>query len=46
MLKSNLVVDQLSDGLKSIVEKVITQERITEKEGVILYTKDFSPSDN
>ena len=39
MLKSNLVVDQLSDGLKSIVQKVINQERITEKEGVILYTK-------
>ena len=39
MLKSNLVVDQLSDELKPIVKKVINQERITEKEGVILYTK-------
>ncbi|HIG32243.1 MAG TPA: CofH family radical SAM protein [Flavobacteriales bacterium] len=39
MLTSNLVVDQLSDGLKSIVQKVINQDRITEEEGVILYTK-------
>ena len=39
MLKSNLVVDQLSGGLKSIVKKVINQERITEEEGKILYTK-------
>ncbi len=39
MLKSNLIVDQLSNGLNSIVQKVINQERITEEEGVILYTK-------
>jgi len=39
MLKSNLVVEQLSNGLKSIVQKVINQERITEKEGLFLYTK-------
>ena len=39
MLKSNLVVDQLSDELKFIVQKVINQERITEKEGLTLYTK-------
>ena len=39
MLKSNLVLDQLSNRLRSIVHKVINQERITEEEGVILYTK-------
>ena len=37
MLKSNLVLDQLSNKLQSIVNKVINQERITEKEGIILY---------
>ena len=37
MLKSNIVINQLSDGLKFIVKKVISEERITEKEGIQLY---------
>ena len=39
MLKSNLVIDQLSDGIKPIVQKIINQIRITEEEGLTLYTK-------
>ena len=39
MLKTNLVIEQLADGLQSIVKKVIQQERITEEEGVKLYTQ-------
>ena len=39
MLKTNLVIAQLSNGLQSIVQKVIQQERITEEEGIKLYTE-------
>jgi len=39
MLKTNLIVEQLADGLQSIVQKVIQQERITEEEGIKLYTE-------
>ena len=39
MLKTNLVAAQLDDGLQSIVQKVIQQERITEEEGIKLYTE-------
>ena len=39
MLQTNLVISQLSNGLKPIVQKVIQQERITEKEGIQLYTE-------
>jgi len=37
MLKSNLFIDQLSNGLKFIVKKIINEERITQEEGIKLY---------
>ncbi|MDC0249688.1 aminofutalosine synthase MqnE [Flavobacteriales bacterium] len=37
MLNTNLIIENLNNRLKSIVEKVINQERITKKEGVKLY---------
>ena len=37
MLKTNLIIEQLASGLKPIVKKIINQQRISEKEGVILY---------
>ena len=39
MLKTNLVIAQLAEGLQPIVQKVIQEERITEEEGIILYTE-------
>ena len=39
MLKTNLVIAQLAEGLQPIVQKVIQEERITEEEGMILYTE-------
>jgi len=39
MLQTNLVIDQLASGLRTIVQKVIQQERITEEEGIKLYTE-------
>jgi aminodeoxyfutalosine synthase len=39
MLKTNLVIAQMANGLQPIVQKVIQEERITEEEGMILYTE-------
>ena len=39
MLKTNLVIAQMANGLQPIVQKVIQEERITEEEGIILYTE-------
>jgi len=39
MLKTNLVIAQMANGLQPIVQKVIQKERITEEEGMILYTE-------
>ena len=39
MLQTNLVIDKLANGLKTIVQKVIQQERITVEEGIKLYTE-------
>ena len=39
MLKTNIVIEQLADGLQAIVQKVIKQERISEEEGIKLYTE-------
>ena len=39
MLKTNLVIAQMANGLQPIVQKVIHEERITEEEGMILYTE-------
>ena len=39
MLKTNLIIEQLTNGLKPIVKKIINQERITEEEGIKLYNE-------
>ena len=43
MLKTNLVIEELDKSLQSIVKKVTKEERITEAEGLKLYTEG-SPS--
>tara|TARA_B110000444_G_scaffold247338_1_gene269870 strand:+ start:330 stop:1448 length:1119 start_codon:yes stop_codon:yes gene_type:complete len=39
MLQTNLFIEQLDNELKPIVIKIINEERITEEEGINLYTK-------
>tara|TARA_B100000768_G_C10898725_1_gene216769 strand:+ start:139 stop:330 length:192 start_codon:yes stop_codon:yes gene_type:complete len=39
MLQTNLFIEQLDSELKPIVIKIINEERITEEEGINLYTK-------
>ena len=43
MLKTSLTIDSITVKLQSIVTKIINEKRISEKEGLLLYTKASLP---